>query len=99
MRCDEGKTPYGTEAEAKAVAHAIVFGKEKRNKPMPNLRAYECPFCSAWHLTSQPKIDPFAHWASGGNRDLARRLMRRAAETPLFDSLVRSHNLRGKAFR
>jgi hypothetical protein len=32
---------------------SIVKPKSKTNKPIP-IRAYECPECSGWHLTSKP---------------------------------------------
>lgn len=44
------KVTYPTEAAAKASLRKIRGAKNKHKKPQ---RAYECPDCSGWHLTSQ----------------------------------------------
>jgi uncharacterized protein (DUF3820 family)/uncharacterized protein YlaI len=46
--CD--KRTYPTK---KAAIDSIVKPTSKTSKPVP-IRAYECPDCSGWHLTSKP---------------------------------------------
>lgn len=48
FKCD--KRTFPTKKEAMI---SIVKPKSKTNKPIP-IRAYECPECSGWHLTSKP---------------------------------------------
>jgi uncharacterized protein (DUF3820 family)/uncharacterized protein YlaI len=36
----------------KSAMDSIVIPKTKSNRPVP-IRAYECPECSGWHLTSK----------------------------------------------
>jgi hypothetical protein len=42
----KGKTPYGSEKQAQRAADGLWFKKGWK------LRAYECPGCRSWHLTS-----------------------------------------------
>lgn len=56
MRCDEGKTRYPTHHAAIKMIIWANFNnwKKGKDKVMP-IRAYRCPFCGAWHVTSQPR--------------------------------------------
>lgn len=47
------KVAYPTEKEAKWRLKNIKHAKQRAVTPQ---RAYECPLCGAWHLTSQEKI-------------------------------------------
>lgn len=47
-----GKQAFATEREAR---DAIASRRQRERKPTPS-RAYRCPHCGAWHLTS--KITP-----------------------------------------
>ena len=47
MMCEE-KATYITEREAKKVAHGIALARGNRRQ-----RAYRCPICNHFHLTSQ----------------------------------------------
>jgi rubrerythrin len=64
-RCDEGKKPYPSEAEASVALAKWVEGVQKRQnkkgKPIP-VRVYVCPFCGFWHITSQPERVRNAAW-------------------------------------
>jgi hypothetical protein len=42
-----------TYATKKAAMDSIVKPTSKSHKPVP-IRAYECPECSGWHLSSKP---------------------------------------------
>lgn len=52
-RCSTGKRSYPDEAEAKKVLGWTKSLKDPRSDYMP-VRAYECPECHQWHLTSNP---------------------------------------------
>jgi hypothetical protein len=54
MRCDEGKTRYATHHEAikTIIAWSWHYAWKKRPGRTPS-RAYMCPFCGTWHITSQ----------------------------------------------
>lgn len=45
------KITYPNKVEAKFELKNIRECKQKHKKP---IRAYECPICSGWHLTSKP---------------------------------------------
>lgn len=45
-----GKVQFRTELDAK-IAYSLKSEKEKRRE----IRAYQCPKCRKWHLTSQEK--------------------------------------------
>jgi hypothetical protein len=50
MTCE--KTRYDTGAQARrALAGIKRFGQRLEKKPT---RAYQCPHCHGWHLTSDP---------------------------------------------
>jgi hypothetical protein len=54
-RCEE-KIRYGTAAGAKWALWGIWFDRYLRGKRRRReRRAYMCPRCGGWHLTSQPK--------------------------------------------
>lgn len=46
------KNTYPTEA----AAEAMIQGREAASGR--DLRAYQCPYCGKWHLTSQPSWEP-----------------------------------------
>lgn len=53
--CHNGKWAYPTEAVAKAALRHVrgsIHKNRRRNQKVPK-RAYECPWCSMWHLTSK----------------------------------------------
>jgi hypothetical protein len=51
-RCQ--KITYATESIAKAALQTIKSKEQKHKKPY---RAYECPDCGGWHLTSKEDIN------------------------------------------
>jgi hypothetical protein len=51
-RCGE-KRRYRDEVAAKlALSRIATFGEQRETMPT---RAYPCPICRGWHLTSQPR--------------------------------------------
>lgn len=57
MRCETGKVRFGGEREAhrklrKAQKSFARGGRRFRQKV--ECRAYRCPICRGWHLTSHP---------------------------------------------
>ena len=52
--CSSTKRPY-SKAEAEAqIKHLTTGRRAARNHRTTYLRAYECPECGRWHLTSRP---------------------------------------------
>lgn len=52
-KCPEyGKVCFPTELEAVSAIAGITRDPRDRKKPV---RAYKCPACASWHLTSRPK--------------------------------------------
>lgn len=52
-KCPEhGKVCFTTQLEAVSAMATITRVPDDRKKPV---RAYRCPACEAWHLTSLPK--------------------------------------------
>lgn len=50
------KTPYTSRAKAKRTIRRI------KGESKSELRAYKCPYCPSWHLTSQKRTkDPRGH--------------------------------------
>ena len=52
--CTQDKINYSTRGEAERVAS--LRRRDKRKSHEGTLRAYFCPTCKTWHLTSAPKI-------------------------------------------
>ena len=50
--CTSGKRGYKTEAAAESAMRGIVRDPRLRTGKQPS-RAYECPGCGRWHLTSK----------------------------------------------
>ncbi len=53
MTCPSGKVRYHDRIKAQLVLASIRKKHERR--PKGERRAYECPKCHGWHLTSQEK--------------------------------------------
>jgi hypothetical protein len=53
-RCEE-KIRYGTAVGAKWALWGIWLDRYLRGRRRRERRAYACPHCGGWHLTSQPK--------------------------------------------
>lgn len=47
--CSSRKKGYPT----KAVCRQAIAEYRRDNPRVPELRAYKCPFCRLWHITSQ----------------------------------------------
>lgn len=95
-RCDEGKARYATHHDAVKAILGIAWKRVLRpepGRPIP-IRAYRCPFCHRWHITSAER-KPVPAWRIKKQRQYRALLARRAAETPLFDRLVRARGLKG----
>lgn len=50
--CETGKTRYKDEIAAKL---ALATIRQKAATVHEEQRAYRCPFCRGWHLTSKPR--------------------------------------------
>jgi hypothetical protein len=51
MTCPTGKRPYPSKADART-ALASANRRRSRRQQRRETRAYHCPGCNAWHLTS-----------------------------------------------
>jgi hypothetical protein len=52
--CRTGKTRFHDETSAKRVI--VEFNRTSERDKLP-VRAYQCPFCADWHITSQAPDD------------------------------------------
>jgi len=52
MKC-AAKHPFASKETADDSA-GLINGGNKTRRPRLTMRSYLCPFCSRWHLTSQP---------------------------------------------
>lgn len=50
-----GKVRYGAEVEALTALATIAARPPKERDGRKPIRAYRCPSCGGWHLTSLPK--------------------------------------------
>lgn len=98
-KCAEGKARYETHHVATKVLIGIAWKRHRRpqpGRPLP-VRAYLCPYCKQWHITSQER-NPNAEKRMKANQKRRQMAAKRAAETPLFHRLVTQHALRGDVF-
>lgn len=57
--CRSGKRPYRQD-EAETAAADTVATNLRRGSAKTACRAYQCPICTNWHVTSQPIRAPFS---------------------------------------
>lgn len=54
--CPHGKRKYATESQARTELVGALVGANSGNGKRHEQRAYECPACGHWHLTSKPAM-------------------------------------------
>lgn len=50
----QGKTAYPTEHDAQVVLVGCIIRRNRGRQQRKERRAYQCPACHQWHLTSKP---------------------------------------------
>lgn len=55
MSCPTGKKRFVTEAYARAQLVGAIMAANRGNANRHERRAYKCPICHGWHLTSKPE--------------------------------------------
>jgi hypothetical protein len=58
--CPSGKVRYETEHDARVELCGAVVAKNRGRNRRRETRAYSCPRCDGWHLTSLPLVGPAA---------------------------------------